>query len=61
MTEKVNPWTLPEEPEPSWELYSERDGQHPEVWRIRIPGGYLYRLGKATTATFVPLATHRDF
>lgn len=53
--EKINPWGVASSPaQPEWELYAEKDGQHPEVWRLRVPGGWLYRLGK-TSIVFAPL------
>lgn len=54
----INPWTTPldpVEPEPSWEEYSKKDGQtHPPTYRLRVPGGWLYRVGKSDSTTFVP-------
>lgn len=53
----INPWTDPPvapEPEPSWEEYSKRDGQHPATYRLQVDGGWLYRIGKSDSMTFVP-------
>jgi hypothetical protein len=52
---RINPWVGESDPtSPEWETVSEKDGSHPAVYRMRVPGGWLYRLGKSTTATFVP-------
>ena len=54
MTDKINPWgptaSVPEQP--AWELVPVLNG--PALYRVRIPGGWLYRLEKSKELAFVP-------
>lgn len=65
--QKINPWgessvSSSEPILPQWEFVKVAPSagfastKHPDLWRLRVPGGWLYRLGKSTDGplTFVP-------
>ena len=56
----INPWAakLPIDigTRPEWEFVpvTKTAEKHPDLYRIRVHGGWLYRLAKSDTLTFVP-------
>lgn len=56
MSEKINPWTQPTQVPVDETLEWEELplGNEPRVFRLKVEGGWLYRLNKSTVATFVP-------
>lgn len=61
-TASINPWSSEQggsvvSGRPKWEFVpvEKTAEKHPDVYRLRVPGGWLYRLGlKSTEAVFVP-------
>lgn len=53
----INAWADASAPgRPQWEFVpvEKTAVKHPDVYRLRVPGGWLYRLGKSTEAVYVP-------
>lgn len=56
----ISPWgqqTVSEPERPRWEFVpiEKTAEKHPDLYRLRVPGGWLYRLGlKSIEMTFVP-------